>query len=120
MTITPELTANYNVSAPKRCDVFLSVKVSNPEASINFFLQGHGAFDFLEEIVHNQHFDKIVKVNLIAIMFPFIREAIAEITRKTGIPPILLPPVNFITMYKEIEAAKAAKALEELPEGSAK
>ncbi|MGL4852250.1 MAG: protein-export chaperone SecB [Phocaeicola sp.] len=35
------------------------------------------------------------KVNGAAILFPYIREHITTLTLKAGIPPIILPPVNF-------------------------
>lgn len=34
-------------------------------------------------------------VNGAAIVFPFVREVIANMTLKAGIPAIILPPVNF-------------------------
>jgi preprotein translocase subunit SecB len=31
-------------------------------------------------------------------MFPFVRETIADLTLKTGYPPLLLPPINIIAL----------------------
>ena len=42
--------------------------------------------------------DTFGKINAPALIFPFIREHIASLSSKAGIPTILLPPVNFIQM----------------------
>lgn len=38
------------------------------------------------------------KINGAAIIFPYIREHITNLSLKAGIPPIILPPVNFTKM----------------------
>jgi preprotein translocase subunit SecB len=47
--------------------------------------------------------------NAPALVFPYVREAIASITVKAGIPPVILPPINISAVTKkpddEIEAA---------------
>lgn len=40
------------------------------------------------------------RVNGAAIIFPFTREVIANMTIKAGLPPIILPPVNFTKSIK--------------------
>ncbi len=42
-----------------------------------------------------QHLELMKKVNCPAILFPFLREAIASITRKAGFPPLYIPVINF-------------------------
>ena len=44
--------------------------------------------------------DTFGKINAPAIIFPFIREHLANLSLKAGIPPILLPPVNFVQLDK--------------------
>jgi preprotein translocase subunit SecB len=41
------------------------------------------------------------KVNGAAIIFPYIREYITNISQKAGIGVVILPPVNFIELGKE-------------------
>ncbi len=113
--VNPELSANYSLSGPTHCDILVSVKVTDPRAPFNFFIQGVAGFDFNQEIEMGEHFDKIAKVNLLSIAFPFVREAIAEITRRMGVAPFLLPPVNFIEMYK-VMATKEKPVIEGVPE----
>lgn len=42
---------------------------------------------------------RLAEVNCAAILFPFVREVVADITRRAGLPPLLLDPVNFIEFY---------------------
>ncbi|MBL0300572.1 MAG: protein-export chaperone SecB [Cytophagaceae bacterium] len=47
--------------------------------------------------------EKFARVNAPAIIFPFVREHIASVSSKAGIPTILLPPINFVKMAEEEE-----------------
>lgn len=48
-----------------------------------------------EEMLPLQH------INCNAILFPYLREAVSEITRRGGHTPVYLQPLNFIQMYKD-------------------
>lgn len=41
------------------------------------------------------------KINAPAIIFPFIREHLSNVSMKAGIQPIILPPINFVNLAKE-------------------
>lgn len=47
------------------------------------------------------------KINGPAIIFPFIREHLATVSMKSGISPILLPPINFVKHSEEKKKGKA-------------
>jgi preprotein translocase subunit SecB len=53
--------------------------------------------------------DRFAKVNAPAIIFPFVREHIASVSSKAGIPTILLPPINFVKMAEEEDKNLAEK-----------
>ena len=40
-------------------------------------------------------YEKFGKINGAAIIFPYIREHITNLSMKAGLGPIILPPVNF-------------------------
>jgi preprotein translocase subunit SecB len=40
--------------------------------------------------------DQFGKVNGPAILFPFVREHLANLTLRANLPPVLLPPINFV------------------------
>jgi preprotein translocase subunit SecB len=51
----------------------------------------------------NMDIKLFMKQNSPAIMFPYIREHISSITQKSGVSPVLLPPINIIAMTKDIK-----------------
>ncbi len=80
--------------------VFLTVNVSSGNGDIldvEAKVKMAGIFQKNTE-VNEIDMDSFGKVNAPAIIFPFIREHIASISSKAGIPTILLPPINFVKM----------------------
>jgi preprotein translocase subunit SecB len=79
-----QLCVRISVSTPKSDDYpfFLSITIV-------------GIFD-LEEPVDEKLRKQLLEINCPAIIFPYLREAISDITRRAGFPPLYLPPVNFI------------------------
>ncbi len=53
-----------------------------------------------------------------AVLFPFIRRLIADLTREGGFPPLLIDPIDFAALYRRNMAAEAAKKGEAKPEAS--
>ncbi|OMH22066.1 hypothetical protein AC231_04730 [Clostridium pasteurianum] len=51
----------------------------------------------------NMDIKNFMEHNSPAIMFPYIREHITSVTQKSGINPILLPPINIIALTKNVE-----------------
>lgn len=49
----------------------------------------------------DEDFEKLKEFSQIqapAIVFPFVREALANLTMKTGYPPLLIPPMNLVSL----------------------
>jgi preprotein translocase subunit SecB len=40
------------------------------------------------------------------IVFPFVRETVADLVQRAGFPPLLLQPVNFDALYAQHQAAQ--------------
>jgi preprotein translocase subunit SecB len=55
----------------------------------------------LSENVEKSELDKIIKINCPAIIFPYIRETVADITRRAGFPALHLAPMNFVSEYEK-------------------
>ena len=58
-----------------------------------------GMFEFSHN--PNLSLETFANINAPAIIFPFIREHLSNISIKAGIQPILLPPINFVNLAKE-------------------
>lgn len=44
---------------------------------------------------------KIAEINGAAIVFPYLRETVADLTRRSGLAPLHLPPVNFVELFRQ-------------------
>ena len=62
-------------------------------------VEGAGLFEFEEELEEGD-IARIAGINCAAILFPYIRETVADLTRRGGFPPLHLAPVNFVEVFK--------------------
>lgn len=92
---------NY-VKADNKLVVTLVVAQNNDSEAMpyNFELTAVAFFEFFEE-TPEEAIDQIAKINCAAIMFPYTRETIADLTRRAGFPPLHLPPMNFVALYNQ-------------------
>ncbi len=104
--ISPEIGSGYQMVDSHICQVVLDVNLTKEEGPFSFSIKGQGDFEFQNEIKDVKEIENVVHVNLLAIMYPFIREPVADLTRRMGFTPLLLSPVNFVEMYKGISARK--------------
>lgn len=100
MRINPEIALAHHYE-PKEKTVKVRIKVSLAEENIPFFfeVESEGKFVF-KETPDNITIKNVSIVNGPAIMFPYVRETIADLTRRAGFPPLHLPPVNFVELAK--------------------
>jgi preprotein translocase subunit SecB len=75
------------------------VEVSGNEAPFNLMVEYAGIFLFEDVLSDPDVITRIAEMNCASILFPFAREAVAEITRRAGIGPMMLQPVNFVELY---------------------
>ena len=82
--------------------VGLQIKNNDPDSPFNFDLIYEGYFKFeSSEEISDEEIEKVCLINCAAIIFPYLREHLADLTRRSGLPPYHLPPVNFVRLYKE-------------------
>ncbi len=51
--------------------------------------------------------EPMLNVNSAALLFPFLRRIVADLTREGGFPPLLLDPVDFASLYMKKREATA-------------
>lgn len=73
---------------------FSSLKEKNKQVEALVSMFGEFGTDVDDQKVLQQFAD----INGPAIIFPFLREHLASMSLKAGIPPIMLPPINFIKL----------------------
>lgn len=58
---------------------------------------------FLCEVTDEETKQELLKYNTLSIMFPYIRSQISYISTQPDIPPITIPVVNIIQMFKAVD-----------------
>ena len=92
------LTHDY-IDEQNSLRLFMKVGMSGESAPINISVEMGSLFQFEKKPAADK-IGKIAEINCAAILFPFAREVIADLTRRSGLPSFLLPPVNFAELYK--------------------
>ncbi len=91
----------------KKIKVVLKVRNKNEDSPFFFDISYEGFFELVgTKQPTRDKIDKIGAINCAGIIFPYLREHLADLTRRAGLPPFHLPPVNFV---KEYEAKRQEK-----------
>ncbi len=81
---------------PKRIlKVILSLSTESKDSPINLAVQMGGAFR-LDSDPAKEEFDRLSHVNCPTIIFPYLREFVSDLTRRSGLTSLNLPPMNFV------------------------
>jgi preprotein translocase subunit SecB len=83
----------------KKVRVILKLSSEEKEQPFVFRVIFEGIFVF-DKIPEKEELERIVHINCASIMFPFIRESVADLTRRAGLTPLILDPVNFVGLYE--------------------
>jgi preprotein translocase subunit SecB len=83
-----------------RNEIKVELRVSTPDSTqaawpFLFDVRMVGLFEAdidLEDTV----IDQFVRVNCPAIIFPYVREIVSNLTQRAGFPPLYLPVINFV------------------------
>lgn len=112
ITINPEIAEKneYNGNGHK-LKVFLKVSLNSGNIPFYFTVEGFGMFTFDGE-PDEQTLKNVSSINAPAIIFPYIRETIADLTRRAGFPPLHLQPINFVKLA-EHQPVKQQRAIPE-------
>ena len=103
--ITTSVDVDYSCNGT---DLTVQVRVEMPDGEHSpfvFVVEGVGRFA-LVEVPPVDVLEVIARINGAAMIFPYVREAIADLTRRAGVPPLHLQPVNFVEMMKAEKVEK--------------
>jgi len=100
----PDVTVNIEVKAQGLSEnVFEVVLFINSECKVNdqvafiMELSYGGVFTINAPEEHHQ---ALLLIECPRLMFPFARNIVADVTRDGGFPPLMLGPVDFVSMYQ--------------------
>lgn len=54
--------------------------------------------------------EQVLMIECPRLLFPFARSVLADVTLQGGFPPLMLHPIDFVALYQEHAAKKAAAA----------
>lgn len=106
MTEQPMVNVNVNVAAQdlgsRHYEVLLKLGVDARSGDDVVFL-AELEYAGIVEIgpMDDQHIQPMVLIEGPRFLFPFARSILANITRDSGFPPLLIAPVDFMQMYRD-------------------
>ncbi|MBI3600442.1 MAG: protein-export chaperone SecB [Nitrospinae bacterium] len=105
VTVSPEIEgrADYEKET-RKLRAFMKVSLNSGNLPFYLTVEGVGVLTF-DGDPDQKTLNNISSINAPAIIFPYIRETVADITRRAGFPPLHLPPVNFVNIAKKAAPA---------------
>ena len=97
------------LAAPGDHEVTLSLRVEAQTADGPLFILElvYGALFHLVGIPE-EHREQILMVECPRLLFPFARSIVADATRDSGFPSLLIQPIDFLALYQQRSAAGQA------------
>ncbi len=100
-------------------EVFLKVKatsVNKADSAPMFILELDYAGVFHVEGVPEDQLHAFLMIECPRMLFPFVRRIVSDVTRDGGFPPLNLDPIDFVQLYRQEAARRAAAAQSAAPQ----
>jgi len=99
--ITTTISVNHELNKENNIlKLIMGIDVCGDKLPFSLSVKGIGLFIFPELIKDNASLEKLAHINCAAILFPYLRESVAEMVRRAGLPQLNLPPINFVESYE--------------------
>jgi preprotein translocase subunit SecB len=111
----PNVQINFNVQAQSLGEDMFEVSLSlessakTDEASL-YALELVYAAVFRLKNLPQQALQPVLFIECPALLFPFVRRVVADLTREGGFPPLLIDPIDFASLYRQRMQQQAAGA----------
>jgi len=92
-------------SKKKQLHIILFVSMDQDDIPFTLDTSYEGIFQFSKRPM-KEELHRLERINCPAIIFPFVRECIAEATRRGCLDPVYLPAVNFVELSKGLLPAE--------------
>lgn len=60
--------------------------------------------------IPSERMEQLIMVDCPFVLFPFARRVISDVTRDGGFPPLMLDPIDFLTLYLQNKSGKKVAA----------
>lgn len=103
----PQIAVNVNVDAVPLEDndfeIMLHIRAEASDGDKKLFLVelAYGGIFHVAPEVPKESLQPFVLIECPRILFPFARNIIADVTRDGGMPPVLLNPIDFVSLYHQ-------------------
>ncbi len=105
VNISPQIALNHEVrTEEKQLIVMLGIRQRAGNIPYYFEVEALSLFHLDENETDEKILKQLADINCPAIIFPYVRETIADLTRRAGFPPLHLNPINFVQLAKERES----------------
>jgi preprotein translocase subunit SecB len=137
LTVNGQYIKDLSFEAPATPGVFALIQQQPPDVNINIDVKAQGmqnnVFEVILEIkaecktgdsqafilelsyggvftlnTPQENLEAMLLVECPALLFPFARNIVAQVTRDGGFPPVMIGPVDFFAMYQNRETQKGA------------
>ena len=129
LTVNAQYIKDLSFEAPATPGVFQTMQTEAPDVSINIDVNAHPIQERLFEVqlhvrsecsvgaekafiielvycglftlnVEEENLQPTLLIECPRLLFPFARNIVGETVRDAGFPPLMLAPVDFVTMYR--------------------
>lgn len=91
--------------------LLLNCRAQTPDKKDLFLVELVYCGIFKMQAIAKDHVESMLLVYCPSLLFPFARRVIADVTRDGGMPPLMLDPIDFASLYQQRkENAKKAAA----------
>ncbi len=111
MSASPKIDVNVDVSARGLGQDHYEVELSVSARALQddkpaFVVESTYAGVFLLQGIPEEHMEAVMVVECPRLLFPFLRQVIADATRNGNFPPLMLEPIDFMRIYEQRRAAE--------------
>lgn len=99
VSINLDMNHAYN-DTDNTLNLIMTLNITGEEVDMNISIKYGGIFKFKNKPEPEEHLSKTAEITCASILFPFLRETVADLTRRAGLTPLLLNPINFISFYE--------------------
>ena len=111
MNVPMSLSFDDRYNYRQKC-INMSMHISIGDDKLPFVLEiEYAGLFILNKRASKKDIEPFAKINCPAILFPFLRECIADITRRAGFNPLILPSINFVKLAQKKKPENKQRAL---------
>lgn len=82
-------------------EVKIILKIQEPQNLYQYECEYMGLFEFDKNTFSEEEIQTITNIHCPSMIYPYLRVEVERDLITSGLPPVLLPPINFATIYNQ-------------------